>query len=198
MSNSRDIKTSLYWQPADSLWRFGLTLLDADFGYEAQAQGDRFFDTKMTFQRVMVNALFEGERWEFSSEIIQERFVFDGFYFPDFHHDKLGQGYYSQFRYKTGNSLTLLARYERFYADKDNRMGDGLAEASGGLLPSYSGYQHDITLGFSYDLAEKFRLQFEYHHIEGIARLTPVVLPNLAINNTKRWDLWAIQLMYWF
>jgi hypothetical protein len=198
MSNSHDVQTSLYWQPANSSWRFGLALLDADFGYEAQEQGDRFFDTKMTFQRVMVNALFEGERWEFSSEVIQERFVFDGFYFPEFHHDKLGQGYYSQFRYKIDNSLILLARYERFYADKDNRKGDGLEEASGGLLPSYSGYQHDITLGVSYDLAEKFRLQFEYHNIEGIARLTPAVLPNLAINNSKRWDLWAIQLMYWF
>ena len=52
MSNSHDVQTSLYWQPAGSSWRFGLALLDADFGYEAQEQGDRFFETKMTFNEL--------------------------------------------------------------------------------------------------------------------------------------------------
>ncbi len=196
MKQTYDVQTSLYWQPFISPWRFGLALLDSDFEYVAAEQGDEFLDADITLQRFTINALFEGENWEFSSEVFQERFVFDGFYYPDFHQDKIGQGFFVQSRYKFTGSFTLLARYEKFYADKDDKNGQNFEDVTG--IPSYFGYQHDIVLGLSYDVAQTFRVQFEYHSFEGTARLTPVVFPNLVLNNSKNWDLWAVQLMYWF
>ena len=198
MKQTFDVQSSLYWQPFLSSWRFGLALLDSDFEYNMAEQGDNFLDAKITLQRFIVNAIYEGEKWEFSSEIFQERFIFDGFYAVDSHEDKMGQGFYVQSRYKVNNALTLLARYEKFYADKDDKSGKQLTESTGGLVPNYFAYQHDLTFGLSYDLAQDFRLQLEYHRFDGTARLTPVVFPNLAINNSERWSLWTMQLMYWF
>lgn len=196
-----DVQASLYWQPFDSSWRFGLALLDSDFEYSASEKSNEFFiDSDITLQRFILNALYEGERWEFSSEIFQERFVLDGFYpVPEpFHNDQVGIGGFVQTRYKLDEHLTLLARYERFFANKDDKSGSKLESNTGGLVPKYFGYQHDLTVGFSYDFAERVRLQFEYHNIQGTARLTPVVAPNKNLNDQEYWSLWAIQLMYWF
>lgn len=198
MKQTADIQSSLYWQPFVSPWRFGIALLDSDFEYYAAEQGDLFKDACITLQRVIANALFEGEKWEFSAELFQERFVFDGFYYDQFHQDKKGQGYYAQSRYKMNDDLTLLLRYERFYADKDDRNGQELENVTGGYIKHYFAYQHDITLGFSYDIVDNFRLQVEYHSVQGTARLTPVVFPNTEINNSEYWHLWAMQFMYWF
>jgi hypothetical protein len=198
MKHTYDLQTSLYWQPFLSPWRFGLAIVDGDFEYQAAEKGDMFQDADITLQRVIANALYEGENWEFSGEIMQERFIFDGFYFSGFHNDSIGQGVYVQSRYKVNSDLTLLARYERLYTNKDDKNGSDLEYTSQGMTPSYFGFQNDATFGFSYDLTDNFRLQFEYHYIEGTARLTPVVLPNPKINDSKSWQLWAAQLMYWF
>jgi len=34
--------------------------------------------------------------------------------------------------------------------------------------------------------------------MRGAARLTPIVLPNTQLNNSEHWQMWAVQLMYWF
>ncbi|MCW8831861.1 MAG: hypothetical protein OQK03_00895, partial [Colwellia sp.] len=198
MKQTHDIQASLYWQPFVSPWRLGLALLDSDFEYNAAEQGDFFQDADITLQRVIANVLYEGENWEFSGEILQERFVLDDFYFEGFHQDNIGQGIYVQSQYKVNKDLTLLARYERFYANKDDKNGHDLEDSTQGLIPHYFGYQHDATFGLSYDLADNLRLQFEYHYIEGTARLTPVVLPNPQVNDNENWQLWAMHLMYWF
>ena len=195
-----DVQASGYWQPLYSSWRFGLSLLDSDFSYEANEASDFYIDSDITLQAYTLNAIYEGEKWEFAVELFQERFILNGLYplGKPFHQDQFNQGYYGQTRYKMNEDLSFLFRYERFYADKDDKDGSDLEEGTGGLIPSYFGYQHDIVLGLSYDLAEKFRVQFEYHNFEGTSRLTPVVFPNILLNNSKNWDLWAIQLMYWF
>ncbi len=198
MDHIHDLQTSLYWRPFLSPWRFGLALLDSDFEYQAAEQGDMFLDADITLQRVIANVLYEGENWEFSGEILQERFVLDDFYFENFHLDNIGQGLYVQSRYKVNADLTLLARYERYYANKDDKSGRKLEECTQGFVPKYFGYQHDATLGLSYNLADNLQLQFEYHYIEGTARLTPVVFPNPEINDNENWQLWAMHLMYWF
>jgi hypothetical protein len=41
-------------------------------------------------------------------------------------------------------------------------------------------------------------LRAEYHWIKGTGRLSPVVLPNTQLNNSETWQMWAVQLMYWF
>ncbi len=195
-----DAQTSLYWQPALSSWRFGLSLLDSGFTYDSAGQGtgDFFADSDFAFQFYTLNALYEGERWEFSGEIYQQRFVIDGFYYPGFQLDNIGQGFYLQSRYKLTQQLTLLARFEDFYLDKDDKEGKALEQSTGGEIPYYFGFHKDITLGLNYDVTSNFSFRAEYHWVRGAGRLTPVVVPNTQINDSEDWQMWAIQLMYWF
>lgn len=195
-----DLQASMYWQPAFSQWRFGLSLLDSDFTYTSGKpdRPDAFFDADFSFQFYTLNALYEGEFWEFSGEVYQSRFEIDGFYVPQFHSDKIAQGYYLQTRYKLTSDMTFLARYENFYLDKEDKDGKKLEENSLGRIPSYFGFHRDITLGANYDITSNFSLRVEYHWVEGTGRLTPVVVPNTDINDSKNWQMWAVQLMYWF
>lgn len=193
-----DFQASIYWQPAFSLWRFGASYLDSDFSYQAGEAGDIFFDGNFNFHFYTFNALYEGENWEFSGELYQELFSTEGFFQPTYYKKPVGQGAYLQSRYKVNSELTLLARYEAFYSDKNDKKGKQLEEDSGGLVPAYFAYHRDATLGLSYDFSSNLRFRFEYHWFQGTGRLTPVVLPNPVVNNQENWQLWAMQLMYWF
>ena len=189
---------SFYWQPTFSPWRFGFSLLDSDFSYKENEAFDFFSDSDFSFQFYTVNALYEGEHWEFSGEIYQQRFVIDGFYYPGFQLDNIGQGFYLQSRYKLTQQLTLLARYEDFYLDKDDKDGKALEQSTGGAIPYYFGFHKDTTIGLNYDITSNFSVRAEYHWVKGAGRLTPVVIPNTRINDSENWDMWAVQLMYWF
>lgn len=193
-----DVQTSFYWQPAFSSWRFGTSYLEADFSYQTNDNGDLFFDGSFSFNFHTINALFEGEKWEFSGEVYQTKFATQGFYSPLYFKAPVGQGAYLQSLYKLTSELTLLARYERFYSDKNDKKGKKLEQETGGLVPAYFGYHRDTTIGLSYDFSSNLRLRLEYHWFQGAGRLTPVVLPNPVINNNENWQLWAVQLMYWF
>jgi len=193
-----DIQASLYWQPAFSSWRFGVSLLDSVFNYESNDDFDSFYDGDFTFQFYTMNALYEGENWEFSGEVHQTRFVTEGFYHPQYERDPVGQGFYLQSRYKLNNKLTLLMRYERFYNDKNDKDGKELENSAGGRIPAYFGFHRDTTVGLSYDFSSDISLRLEYHWFQGAGRLTPVVRPNPQVNDSQNWQLWAAQLMYWF
>ncbi len=193
-----DFQTSLYWQPSFSSWRFGISYLDSVFSYDAMDFGDIFFDGEFSFKFYTMNALYEGERWELSGEIYQEVFDSQGFYTPTYNKAPVGQGIYVQSRFKVNDELTLLARYENFYNDRDDKNGEAMSEEFGGLIPAYFGYHRDSVIGLSYDFSSNLRLRLEYHWLQGGGRLTPVVLPNPQVNDAKHWQLCAVQLMYWF
>lgn len=192
-----DAQASIYWRPPFSQWQFGVSANDAAFNYH-QAGIDNFFDSNFTFQFYTVNALYEGEFWQFSAELVQERFVTEGFYFPGFQRDIIGQGFYIQASYQLEKNLSVITRHEKYYANKNDKNGSELAESSGGLVPAYFGFHNDTMIGFSYDFSRNFRMNAEYHWMQGGARLSPVVQPNPIANPQKNWQVWAVQFMYWF
>lgn len=193
-----EAQASLYWQPVFSPWRFGASYLDSDFTYQANSQGDVFVGGGFSFQTSSVNALYEGEKWEFSGEFHKSVFTTTGFFYPANRTSPTSHRMYVQSRYKVDNQLTLLARYETFYGDKNDKEGENLAQETGGKIPAYFAFHKDTTIGLSYDFSSNFRLRFEYHWFQGAGRLTPVVRPNPEVNNRENWQLWAIQLMYWY
>jgi hypothetical protein len=197
VNHDLDTQVSVYWQPAYSQWRFGVSANDSSFGYQ-QADIDNFFDSDFTFQFYTANAMYEGEYWQFSAELVQERLVTDGFYFPGFQRDTKGQGYYAQVSYKLRKDLSVMLRNERFYSNKDDKNGTKLTQSSGGLIPAYFGFHNDTMIGLSYDFKSNFRINAEYHWMRGGARLSPVVQPDPVANDSKNWQVWAIQFMYWF
>ncbi|ASP48207.1 hypothetical protein [Cognaticolwellia beringensis] len=197
MAHDFDTQASLYWHPSFSGWRFGISALDATFQYN-QAQVDNYVDSDFVFQFYTASALYEGEFWQFSAEFFQERFVTKGFYTPDFYRDEKGQGYYIQASYNLESNLSVITRHERFYANKDDKNGSKLAQNSGGLIPAYFGFHNDNMIALSYDFSSNLRVNVEYHWMQGGARLSPIVQPDPIANDSKNWQVWAIQLMYWF
>jgi len=190
-----DAQMSLYWQPLYSQWRFGLSVLDSDFNY-SRKQNEFFSDGLFSFQQYSLSMLFEGERWEFSSELFQQKFLLEGFYAPTFHNESFSQGAYIQTRYQYNDKLRFLARIEKFYGNKEDKNGSQLEKLTG--VPHYFAFHNDLTLGASYNLNERLRLQIEFHQVEGTSRLTPITFPNTEINDSEHWNIWALQLMYWF
>lgn len=190
-------QASLYWRPELSAWQLGVSLLDSDFSYE-KAPVDYYHDGAMTVQRVMLNARYAAEFWELSSEFVQERLDISDFYAPGFKRNSFSQGWYLQSRYNLLPHTWALLSLDLFDLDKDDRSGRKFSQSTGGLVPAYFGYQDDLTLGLTYDFKDNLRLTMEHHWVKGTARLAYPVLPDLQHNKSEYWQMWAMQLMYWF
>jgi hypothetical protein len=190
-----DHQASVYWRPPFSAWRFGVSLLDSDFSYAAANQ-DAFADGLFSFQFYTANVMYEGELWELSGEVYQERFATRGFYAPNMLKNQVGQGSYLQARYKWSDKLTTLIRAEKFYVDKNDKNGKQMERLTG--IPAYFAYHQDLTVGLSYDITQNIRLQFEHHWFKGTGRLNSIVFPDPQLNDREFWQLAAMQFMVWF
>ena len=190
-------QASLFWRPDQSAWQLGISLLDSDFTYE-KAEQDYYSDGAMTVQRVMFNGRYAAEFWELSSEWVQERLDISDFYAPGFQRNSFSQGWYLQGRYNLLPKTWALLSVDLFDLDKDDRSGRKFSESTGGLVPAYFGYQDDLTLGITYDFKDNLRLTMEHHWVKGTARLAYPVMPDLQHNKSEYWQMWAMQLMYWF
>lgn len=187
-------QASVFWQPADSQATYGISLLDSEFEYKP-AESDLFSSGDMTVQRVMLNWRYQLENWELAAEVTQERLSINGFYQSGFAQTQFGWGGYVLARYRFLHGLTAIASVDYYTRDKDDRHGSNLQTAG---IPAHFGYQHTLMLGLSYDFATRWRLQAEQHWVEGTGRLSPSLMPDLALNNQRHWQVWALQLMYWF
>lgn len=190
-------QASLFWQPERSNWTLGVSLLDSEFSYR-RAASEPLLDADFVVQRVMLNAQYLQERWQLVAEVFQERMDTKGFFAPAFEVQQFGQGGYVQALYQISSDFRVNATFDYYVANKDDRWGHQLMQASQGSIPAYFAYQHSFSLAASKDLAPRLRLQLEHHWVEGTGRLAPAVLPDLTTNQDAYWQLWALQLMYWF
>lgn len=190
-------QASLFWRPEQLDWQLGLSLLDSDFSYK-KAELDFYSDGGITVQRVMFNARYAAEYWELSSEWVQERLDIKDFYAPGFKRNSFSQGWYIQGRYNLMPRTWALLSLDIFDLDKDDRNGTKFSQSTGGMVPAYFGYQDDLTFGLTYDFRDNLRLTMEHHWVKGTARLAYPVLPDVQNNKSEYWQMWAMQLMYWF
>jgi len=190
-------QASLFWRPDQSAWQLGISLLDSDFTYE-KAPLDYYADGAMTVQRAMFNGRYAAEYWELSGEWVQERLDISDFYLPGFKSEVFSQGWYLQGRYNLMPKTWALLSVDIFDRDKDDRNGQKFSASTGGLVPAYFGYQDELTLGLTYDIKDNLRVTMEHHWVRGAARLAYPVLPDLQHNKSEYWQMWALQLMYWF
>lgn len=197
LEHSADIQTSIFWQPALAPWRIGVAMTDADFDYKA-GDNDAFVNGQLNLKRFYLNAEYYGEKLSLSAELLQENLEQVDLIFSGFNRDATGQGGFIQAEYQVSKLAQILIRYERYYADKNDKNGQKLEAISLGTIPHYFGYQHDATIGLEYDLSPSLRLQLEHHWIDGTARITPLIFPDAIANPKAHWQLSAVQLMYWF
>jgi hypothetical protein len=197
LKHDSDKQFSVYWRPKLTNFQFGFSLLDADFSYK-RGDNDILFNGDETSQRIMFNLLYQGENWEIASEVMRERVIADNVLFPGFYSDTFAEGGYLQARYFVSNQLTVLARLDIYDRDRQDREGKNLEMASQGLVPGYFGLMDQATAGVTWKFTKNIQIQAEYHRVKGTSRLAPVFTPNPILNSHKYWDMWAVQLMYWF
>ena len=188
---------SVKLRPALSNLHLGISLLDSDFTYSASPE-EPLISGDSTVQRLMLEFKYMSENWELSAELMREKVLFRGLFYKGFLNKALAEGGYIQGRYFLSPEVNLLARLDLFDRDREDRGGRLIELASGGIIPGYFGYSDQGTLGLQWDFHDNMRLQFEYHRVKGTGRLAPVLSPNLKFNNQKYWDIFAVQLMYWF
>ncbi|GAC21916.1 hypothetical protein [Paraglaciecola arctica] len=197
LRHDEDTQFSVYWRPKLSNFQLGFSLLDADFSYH-QGENDTFFTGDETSQRIMFNLLYQGKSWEIASEVMRERVIVENMLFPGFTSDVTAEGGYLQARYFLSNQLTLLTRLDIYDRDRQDRDGRNIQTLSQGLVPGYFGLMDQATVGVTWKFAKNIQIQAEYHKIKGTGRLAPIFTPNTVLNADKYWDMWAVQLMYWF
>lgn len=197
MDYNRDLQYSLYWQPISLPLRFGAAFTSGDFDYNA-GENDAFNSGKVKINRYYLNAEYHGEKWLLSAELLHEKLELNNIYYPGFYRKTVGEGGFVQANYQLNKDIKFLVKYERYFANKRDKNGALLQQASFGTVPRYFAYQHDVTLGLSYSLADHFVIQLEHHWYDGTARLMPLFTPNPAVNNKAKWQLSALQFIYWF
>lgn len=197
VDQTKDVQASLYWHSENQPITIGVSITDSDFDYD-ESQNDVLLDGELKLMRVNLNLEYFSEKWTLSTEVIQEEVEVIGLFSDDFVTSTVGQGGFIQGQYRPTDQFKVLMRYERYYSNKDDRDGEQAFIDSGGTIPAYFNFQHDFTLGLSYEVNSRVRVDLEHHWVTGAGRLTPVLIPDVLVNSNKNWQLSVAQVSYWF
>ena len=190
-------QASVFWQPASMAWKVGVSWLNSDFSYTPSQQDNRLAG-EANVERFMLSTQYFAEHWEVSMELLSESQHSRGLFAPDFNDKRRGDGGFVQFRYLFNSQFSGLIGYDTYVNDVNDRDGKRLEQLSNGAVPAYFGYQDTTTLGLRWDIAPKWRLQGEYHWVEGATRVVSLLDRNVAEQADKNWQMWSLQLMYWW
>ncbi|BBL71440.1 OprO/OprP family phosphate-selective porin [Methylogaea oryzae] len=145
-----------------------------------------------TFQPWYFSAQYTAENWSLTGEYAFRQLHFQGFGSPmDRRVD--GESWYLQGTYRLAPQWQAVARYDVYYANRDDRGGNAVAATQ----PTYTQYAKDWTVGLRYDITPKLMLQTEYHRVNGTGWLPPLDNPDPR-KTQNNWDIFAVLLSYRF
>ncbi|EGV19520.1 hypothetical protein [Thiocapsa marina] len=145
----------------------------------------------------IASAQYRAEDWSLTAEYAREPLQWRSYgpAFPD--RKAVGEGYYVQATYRVRPPLQLMLTYQEGFADRQDREGNALSAATGGLAPAFSGFSKIWSLGLRWDIDEHWMVRAEYQHNEGTFILSPRENPDpdaLA----KYWNLFGLQVVFRF
>lgn len=190
-------QASVYWRSYDSGLLLGANVLDSDFVYN-QGISDPFIDGGANVRRVSFVAQYQTQFWEFTSEVMRESSRYDGALFNGFFSDSIAEGGYLQAAYMPTSKLSAIISIDIYDLNREDRSGRELELFSGGAIPARFGYMDTVTTGLRYALQDNVKVHFEYSRVKGAGRLTPLLVRSPAAAPEEYWDMWSVQLMYWF
>ena len=188
---------SVFWQPPSLDWQLGASWLDSDFTYHPSAN-ENLFEGGRTVRLYTLSAVYYAENWEFNAELQRNHSRDFGGYSPAFFDENKGEGGYAQIRYMLNSQFTLTLGYDMYVSDRNDRDGEKLEAATGGVIPAYFGYEKTATVGVQWDPRPNWRIQAEHHWVNGAGRLTSIPGPQNTPDTAEYWRMWAVQVMYWF
>ena len=186
---------SFFWRPGGGSLQLGGSFVNARFDYR-QGENDMFIDGNVQTKAYYLNLRYFAENWTFTSEMTRLQTILNDTVFPGLRSNTSQEGIYLEGQYFLSPEIRGVVRLDIFDRNKEDRDGSQLPSTFG--IPSFFGYMDQATLGMSWDFADNWRLQGEFHRVKGTGRLAPILVPDLVNNKNEYWNVWAVQVMYWF
>ncbi|XSG83973.1 MAG: hypothetical protein ACPW60_09530 [Methylohalobius sp. ZOD2] len=99
------------------------------------------------------------------------------------------ESYYLQGSYRLLPSVELVARYDVFFADRDDTSGRKYAALTGS--PRHTRFARDWTVGIRWDITNAFMVRAEYHNVDGTGWLAASESPDLS-ERQRHWHMFAL------
>jgi len=145
----------------------------------------------------VASAQYSGERLTLTTEYLLRNFRSDHFgsSLPD--RAITGESYYFQAGYRLTDNIEVMARYEVFYQDINDRSGKKWERRTRGLRPSFTNFAKDWTVGLRWDITPNWMARAEYHRVHGTGWLAETENPDPRKLDPD-WDLFALELSFRF
>ena len=154
----------------------------------------------------ILSAQFNGERWQFTSELAIQKVDFVGIGGLFTNADINPLGFMIEANYKLSPQWQVYLRHELFYLDRDDKYGheftsqlQALSDSFGGAIPvspSHNRYSKNWVIGSRWDINKNLMARADYHFNEGTAYLSAT--ENDLATAKKNWDMFAVSLSYHF
>ncbi len=151
-----------------------------------------------TFQFFIVSAQYEAEHWSLTGEYARRHIIDEGFS-AGLDLNTVGESYYVQGIYRFDPHWEMVARYDVFFGDVDDRDGSEFeARNRSAGLPSHLQFARDWTVGVRYNITRSLMVRAEYHNVYGgTLFLLPQDNPDPSTLD-KKWDIFALLVSYRF
>ena len=147
---------------------------------------------KFKNSRFILSGQYNWKNWQLTGEYNQSDFDIRQNLAPSF--EFTNEGYYLMLRRILTPSVSVFYRWERFYADKDDRDGNRYI---GSPIPTYQAFRKESVVGARWDIRRNLLLLVDYHYIDGTAlnsaRENPITQPQ-----ERYWHLLAATLSFRF
>lgn len=186
--------SQLRFTTPDERWRLALSYSDARMRFE-RGTDDPMNSGDVRIRFLVGSAQFNDDDWTLTAEYAYEPIKWSGFDTPLLDGDVVAESYYLQAERHLGRNVTLLARYEEGYANRDDR--DGILSSQLRGAPPYTFYTKTFTVGARWDVTPQFMLRAEYAANDGTFVLSTIENPVVS-DMDRRWNVFSLLGAYRF
>ncbi|MDH5218711.1 MAG: hypothetical protein OEX19_13500 [Gammaproteobacteria bacterium] len=110
---------------------------------------------------------------------------------------KTGESYYMQLAYFVTPKIKITGRYDVTYLDRTDRTGVTYEESTQGLVPAFTRYSKDYTLGVQWFINRSWLVMLEQHKVSGTSWLPVQDNPDSSLIK-KDWWMFSALVSYRF
>ena len=159
---------------------------------------DPIGDGRLDFVYWIASLQYATEDWTITAEYMREPIDWDGFEGSIFNDKRAdAEGYYLQAAWRARDDIEFVLRYEEGFADRADRSGKDIEQATWGLVPSHTQYSKIFTLGARWDPTPNIMLRAEYQRHNGTFILSSRENPDPSELDPD-WDMFSISASYRF
>ena len=149
-----------------------------------------FFDDQGDFEnrRWILSGQYNWKDWQLTGEYNISDFKIMQTAAPSF--EFTNEGYYLTLQKQLSPDWSVFYRWERFYADKDDKNGSRFV---GTPIPTHSAFRKESVIGARWDINRNWLLLLDYHYIDGTALQSSRDNP-VETDAKRHWHLLAATL----